>query len=529
MMNKDKFSPYQQLAIEHWKRYLDSCTDEFESNLREIIFCIKNGTILEKGCEKEICKIEFWHDAWEFDFSLVLLDDKEMHLEHKFKNKLLFTKYQQFKELLKFDFLYPETFDVYYEENREEILEKERFSCFFEWFSNSWMKCNGHKLNILATTEENSVRRIFNLNHFNWDENVEYLYPKQNQMVQPSVNRKLSDLEMRKRIEFDSLPEFKTCWRFLVKKTEFVEYGVYNNLLYKRKGDIADFDLLGFESTKFDRVKVCNEIDKFLNVGYSEINRPYNGPKVEKDIIDLSISNDSEESKRSVEKLEQIETELKMFLPGSYKFFLSTVLNENRTTILNSFPVSHENWRKVELYNGIDEIIESLKRLSKNQSKMLPIARTTKSEQIFLEIDTGMIKLISNSNEYDLGNGFEEFLLKCTNVSECFCPKRYHIEKGNLTTVKSWIDAGWDMKDVMVLGGSSVLQISYNDEMNMLLLENGADPNEPYLYGDIISREYLEFLIEKGLDLKRKLKEQDWLKKELLNRKIFDDLIVNYE
>lgn len=528
-MNKEQYSPYQTIELEHWKKFLHSRSAELQSNFSVIINGVRDKSLISGNSNSEICKIEFWHNAWELDFTLQLLDDQEMPIENTFGKKMLFTPNDYGTNPLTFDFIYPEELDVYYEPYRKEKLDREKFAEFFIWFSTNWIKCGGHHIGTLTTTEENSVRRIFNLNEINWWENVTYYYPKKNQVIPYPLKRNLTDLEIRKRVEFDYIPQFKTVWRYLEKQDEFSEFGIYNEQLFYRRGNLREFQHLPFEKQKFDVREISAKINALINDGFFEKHRPADFPPVLKNNIELNVTSRSREPKVGNNEVDKLQSALNLSVPDTFRFFITSIYDESILHPISQFPLGVGNWKKIKQYFLPAQISEYHELISSALKDKIPFAQTTDDELLILSCADSSVHFFAKGTLTMINDSFAAFLDSCTDTGEYFCPRRHHIEKGNISTVREWIKKGWDMKDVRLLGGKTILQNSYNDEMSLMLLENGANPGELYIYGDTISRRYLDALINHGLDLKKKLEEDKWLKEQLKKRGEFDDILKKYE
>jgi hypothetical protein len=527
-MKKEQYSPYQIIEIEHWKAFLQSRSMELQDNFKTIINGVKNKSIIADNEIIKISKLEFWHEAHELDFTFELLGERENQIANTFGGKMLFSPNDYVQNPLEFNFIYPDDLNVYYEAYREQKLYEEKFNEFFIWFVKNWIACGGHKIGILATTEENSVRRIFNLNRINWFENIESYYPKENHIIPYPLNRELTSFEIKKRVEFKQfVSKFKTTWRYLENGNDFIEFGIYNYELYKREGNIKDFQILEFDKQKLDRIEVSNKIDKLINQGYFETQRPDKYPMVIPDMIELELYSGSEKPKIQENEIDELEKALNFKTPNSFRFFITKIYTEEILRQICDFPVNDENWRRIEMYLTPEEMIEKYNDSSCKQKNILPIANATEKEILGISLADSSIYIISDETQSKISNSFEDFIQICIGISEYFCPRKYHIEKGNIATIKSWIEKGWDMKDVKT--NRSILNLSYNDAINTLLLENGADPNKSHIRYDIVSPNYLQILIDFGLDLEKKFEEDKWLKIKLKERGEFEEILKKYE
>jgi len=106
-MTKIEYSPYQLISLEHWKTYLQSRSEELRNNFSFIIKGVKDGIIFVNNVNVTIGKIEFWHQAWELEFTFELFDDQESSIETTFGKKVLFGSVDHKENPLVFDFLYP--------------------------------------------------------------------------------------------------------------------------------------------------------------------------------------------------------------------------------------------------------------------------------------------------------------------------------------------------------------------------------------------------------------------------------------
>ena len=220
-MTKIQYSPYQIKELENWEEYLNSNTDQLKKSFYEIIFNYNFESNKKKSESEKIGKIEFWHNAHELDFWTGFLTYDEDPIEKLNKTKLLFSKYADFQQNLNFDFIYPKELDIYYEGYRDERLSDEKNKRFFSWFVKCWSECGGQDIGIRTTTEENSVRRIFNLIYMNWDSNIDDPYQQEGESYDSPLNRKLTELEIESRVSFILSSRFKMYWRYFEKENIF--------------------------------------------------------------------------------------------------------------------------------------------------------------------------------------------------------------------------------------------------------------------------------------------------------------------
>jgi len=457
-----------------------------------------------------------------------------MPVESTFGKKFLFKSIDYFELPLVFDFIYPEDIDVYYEDYREGMKSREKFSIFFIWLTKIWIECNGNHIGTLTTTEENSVRRIFNLNKIHWVENIDY--PTWGEQQQFQITRELTSYEIKQRINFNYFPKYKTVWRYLKKGTQFAEFGIYNYQLYHRSGFYNDFSSIPFEKYEEEdyfgniRKYVSTRIDELYNDDYFEELRPSMYPRIFSEMIELELQSNSKEEKIKPELIENLEYILNIEIPECYKYFITKIYDKDIGKQIVNFPVALNRWGRIDKYLKPDEIfqkIKDIKYLNVEKCTSIPFAITTTNSIICLGIESESVFMLDGESKVMLNKSLENFLNSCITISEYFCPRKVHIEKGNISTIKKWINEGWDMNDVKT-GNRSILNLSYNDELNIMLLKNGADPNKTVVYHDITTPKYLKALIEHGLDLEKKFEENKWLKPKLKERKGFEKILSKY-
>ncbi len=539
---KDILGPYQKNALAHWKKYLEANTEKLKASFQEIISKLQKKEvhplkgIFSKSFSKkknEIQKIEFWQNAWEYDMRIQFLDKNEEIVENELSEKFIFDKYDDFAPYLNHNFIYPKDCDVYLEEERESRFDEAKYHAFFFWLSKTWIECNGHRLNILTTTEENSVRRIFNLNYINWIDDMRDFDPYNSPIVKHPIKRDLTDFEIMSRIRLDSIRPFKVHWRYLENDDSFIEYAIYQYECYMRTGTKDKFNQIHFFKEEYKRVKISQEIDQYLNSGYFEKPRPESGPKIHKDLVEWKIGGYKKELVITKAEFNTIEQNIGFTLPGTYKWFIARMNGETQIHQMAQFRIMFENWgtmsKLVDVKNLTDEIID-LHKTHDIKRSLFPIAHCSNNSILLMDHENENIFLLNEKGNLDkLYENFQAFLGNCISISGYFCPRRVHLEHHNLATIKDWFNNGWDMKDLRILGNRSIFHEHYSDKMNMLLLKNVPDPNSIYIHGNTIKREYLDVLIDRGLDLKKKLEEQDGrLKNELNKRGMFDDLLEKY-
>ena len=74
-----------------------------------------------------------------------------------------------------------------------------------------------------------------------------------------------------------------------------------------------------------------------------------------------------------------------------------------------------------------------------------------------------------------------------------------------------------------------MLNLSYNTEMNIMLLENGADPNGAVFHSGLFNRRYLQALIDHGMDIMEQLDKNEWFRKNLEKLGGFEDILKRYD
>ena len=168
-MEKDIYSPYQTQVLENWEAYLNSNTKLLKNAFYKIIFNhdFKQNSKVPK--DDVIDRIEFFHGADEFDMRTEYYNIDDELIKKLNDENFIIASWNDFEVDWNFDFLWPADMDVYCEEHRDLKLSFEKRTMFFTWFAKCWSDCGGTDLGIRITTEENSVRRIFNLIYMNWD------------------------------------------------------------------------------------------------------------------------------------------------------------------------------------------------------------------------------------------------------------------------------------------------------------------------------------------------------------------------
>lgn len=541
-METQELGPYQKAFLAHWEQWMEASTEALQTSFKGIIAEVnkkKAGTlkgllVRAVGNDKTIVrKIELWHGAWEFDFTVQYFDKHEDIIgEEDYENKL-FPSYDSFPGKGIYNLHYPEDCDVYLEEHRESLLYREKFQRFFIWLASNWIACGGHRIGVCTTTEENSVRRIFNLNHLNWSDFVTEKELHDSSYYNCPIKRELTPFELESRVRMDALPAFRTRFRYLEKDGAFVEFAIYNYQVHMREGGKEEFVSLPFAEQETKLTGMCQQIDRLLNKGYQEVPRPDGGPKLHPDLVEWQCDTyRSNKEKVTVEEFQQLEANIGYALPNKYKWFMKWMNHQDYISGLDHVKVAFEDWRKIENLVKVEEMVDALINLHKDHqldTKLFPFARCVEEQMLLMNHETEEVFLMDAQGQaHLLYSNFQSFLNHTASIESYFCPRRVHLEKGNAEIVRRWIENGWDMKDVKPLGSRSILQISYSDEVNSQLVRNGADPNELYLYGDIISREYLELLIEHGLDFSKKLEESQGLRKMMAKRGLFDDLLEKY-
>ncbi len=524
--NPLEYGPYQTIELAHWKKYLESKTDELQSIFRKIIAGIKDKSLLVDKTA-DVYEVEFYHGVDELDFWLRITDKEGKPVEHEFGNEHFFKIYSDYAVFppLKYEFVYPTDLDIYYEDERWLRLVTDKHNEFFYWFVKNWIACEGHQIGVYTYTLENSIVRIYNLNKLQWEHSVnsdpeEFTYP---------LTRELTDYELRKRIGFQDRFNIPTKWRYFEKANEFIEIGIFSYQYYFRKGAIENFNTIPFDKLELNPVKLANKIDSILNDGFFEKPRPNELPLVMESIKDWKYWSTLQTPIIPNSQVFDLVIYLDRQLPIAYKKFISTNYLQSHEKQKPDFPIAINEWRKIEKYYLPTEIIAQLKSAANQSQGKIPIAKTTTDEILMMDCQDSSIYIFVNSESHLIQDSLSEFIDSCIKISNYFCPVRLHVDKRNVTTLKDWFEKGGKLAELKTLGNRSILQDALGQtELMELLLNNGADPNKVALYADRITRPTLDLMIEKGLDFQAKLDGQQWLRKNLNERSEFADLLEKY-
>ena len=208
-MDKDIYSPYQSQELKSWEAYLNSNTKRLKDAFYKIIFNHDYEHNLKVPREEKIDRIEFYHGADELDMLVEFYNFDDGPIEKLNDESCIISKWEDFDVDWNFDFLWPADLDVFCEDYRDLRLSSEKRTMFFTWFAKCWSECGGMDLGIRVTTEENSVRRIFNLIHMNWDSSIVDPYRGDGNLYESPLRRKLTDYEIKSRVEFDRRKRYK--------------------------------------------------------------------------------------------------------------------------------------------------------------------------------------------------------------------------------------------------------------------------------------------------------------------------------
>lgn len=532
--DKNIYSPYQIEAIKQWKIYLENNTEILRSKFQKIIerYNYKNLKNLS-GREKDVLEIEFGHGSGELDFIFRAKTEND-EFDDLFDGEYLFPSFDQPHDN---NFIYPSDLDVFYEGHREFLCEEEKRELLFTWIAKNWIECGGQHIGIVAGTWENNSASTFSLNYFNWDFCIEIPEGEKGIKIPYELNRDLTDFEIRARTRIPSFRAFRTYWRYFEKGEEFYEIGLYEEMMSTRKGNIVDFSNESLQSKwHYDSRsnltnKIARRVDKLINKGYYEKERPSVHPKMRKDLIEWDFGYvHRRNTKVTDEEFVALETSKNIYLPSSYKWFVSKMNGVDPHWHLTHFRIAFEDWKKIEKIHSFKDLVDQLINFhSKNDvnKNLLPIFTDSEDGILLLEIKEDRVFFFSKEKELkDLKTNFESFMANyCTGISTYFNWFKYHVEKGNAVTIKKWFDDGGEITDDGILGKRSILQDTKDLKVTKVLLENGADPNKVYLYADSVTREYLDLLLENGYDLNAKMKEQKELEKYFRKRPGFEDLL----
>ncbi len=532
--DKNIYSPYQIEALKKWKKYLEDNTEILKSKFRKIIERYNFDNLKNlPGREKDVVEIEFSHGSGELDFVFraKTYDDE---FDDLFNNEYLFPPFDFAHDN---NFVYPPELDIYYEGHREFLCEAEKRELLFTWIAKNWIECGGQHIGIVAGTWENNSASTFSLNYFNWDFCIDIPEGEKGVKINYQLNRELSDFEIRSRTKIPSFQAFRTYWRYFEKGEEFYEIGLYESMMSIRKGKIKDFSKEEIQSEwNFDsRGNLTNQIakrcDELIDGGFYEKERPSALPKMRKDLIEWDFGYVHRKNIIvNKEEFDAFESLNNIFLPSSYKWFISKMNEVRPHWHLTHFRIGFEDWKKIEeihsFKNLLDHMIDFHSKNNVNKN-LLPIFTDSENGILLLEVKVDRIFYFSEEKELiDLDANFEFFIDKyCTGISTYFNWFKYHVEKGNAITIKKWFDDGGKITDEGILSKRSILQDTSDIKVTKVLLENGADPNKVYIYADSVTREYIDLLFEHKYDLEAKMLVQPELEKYFRRRPGFEDLL----
>ncbi len=517
---KNQYSKYQQVALEHYKQYLQENTELLRSKFKKIIerYTFEGLDSLPEA-EKMIREIEFFHGSGSYDFKYFAKTVMEEEYNDLLPEELLFPEYGYGIGPIKFS--YPEELEINYEEHRNSRLDWERQHLLFEWMAGLWMECGGHHIGIAARTWQNNSGSAFSLNLFNWETQVQHPEPSDSDRINYPFERDLTSFEVRARVRARRLERFRCKWRYFEKEQDFYEVGLYDNIEVKRSGSLEEYTDKAFEIRHMDDLQSYNSVkeraqlyDELIMQGYYEMARPLHGPLIHQDLIEWDYG----ASVRGFEPIEEgaleaFEKWIGRELPSSYKWFIERMNMVRPIWGLSHFRVGITEWRAFDHFydfNAMQSCYGEFHQGKYLARDLLPIAIDKQQGVLLLHIANDRMHYHSDNVLLDLDSNFEDFLHSCAGLSNYFDPYRYHIEKGNVVEMKNQFAKGLKIEQIQTLGKRSPLQdIAGDKEMTELLLQHGADPNAVYIYTDRLNREYLELLIRYGLDLKAKVEADE--------------------
>jgi len=306
-----------------------------------------------------------------------------------------------------------------------------------------------------------------------------------------------------------------------------------------RKGSIKNFSKVRYKLNEIpsqdlnrrDREKsIAKMADDLINQGYYEVQRPDCDIKLHPALIEWDYGPFVRDFKPIEESsFKDFENQFTISIPSSYKWFISRMNNVKPMWELSHFRLKSRKWKEFQEIYPFQKVFE-VYRIFHTENNLpkeyLPFASDIESGILLINTKSYHILHYAKTGDLiDLGIPFKEFIGSCAGISEYFYPIQYHIEKGNATTLDNWFKKGGKLIDIKTLGKRSVLQDTMDIELLKILLKNGANPNDVHIYGDVISRDCLDLFIEYGLDLKAKMEEEPWVKKQLSKRNGFEDLI----
>ena len=540
-LEKDLYSAYQIADIESFQKCLNSETENLRVQLRKIIdrYQFENLPNLPDN-EKDIANLVFQHGAGDYHFRFeaftknyedALSDSK---IEYHFPNIGVGISPK--------DFAYPEEWDVYLEPEKDERAHSRQVQLFFTWFAKNWLESGGHKIGTVTYTLENSYGTILNLNRITWDDSYASNYEEGGRVEYP-FTRDLTEYEIAERIGFPGGGKYYTIWRYFEKGETFLETGNYGGLVYIRQGNKVDFATQNFELFDDYIKKIEKQKSKLsfhenlINTGFYEKERPSVFPKIHRDLIEWTgiIASKEDFIPVSETDFEQFEESNQVKLVSSYKWFISRVNNGKIHRSASHFRIAKGEWKKfIKIFNfhKIDSYKKAFHAKHEVAIDLIPIASSEEKGVVLLHPKRDCVFYFSpEKGLIETPYDFENFIGNCTDVSSYFDPLRYHLERRNLTVIKQLFSNGVQLSDFKLLGKRSILQDIQNDiELTKFLLEQGADPNDIYIYADLVSKEYIESLVAYGMDFKGKLEDenQQHLQKQFARREGFEEFIQQY-
>jgi len=527
---KDSYSPYQIQEITRYKAHLEAHRVVLREKFKKIIerYHFDNLKNLPEE-ERAIQQIEIFHGSGSLDFRfyLIIEDDESDPL---FDGASLFPAFDYHTP--QSNFKYPSDLDVYLEEYREEKLQNEKWVLTFQFLVEEWQRCGGHRCGTFSATFQNNAASIFDLIRFGWDGQVAYLEPEVGAKMTYPFPRDLTSKEIENRLGFKNSTYFKTKWRYFEKDNEFKEYGTFGKIIGYRSGKVNDFNALSFSffdrkntSTFEFRKQLQNEYNELIIKGYYEKERPNRYPLLVENLIEWDVyprfGKISLPDKLSFSVFEE---QMQIKLPSDYQFFLTHANGCNFYKL--HFAISKENWREIKSLYSLEELPNyrsEQKKIPLISLDYLPIGEDVDENLMLLKLDGKGVFLYSltNKSNIKLEDSFEDFIYGCTPISEYFQPKYYHLEKKNIGMLRKWLSEGWDVNEKIWSGKWTAIRISNDVEITELLLQHGADVNEAQLNSDM-TPEYLQLMVNYGMDIKERLDQMEWLKKRVLEDSAFE-------
>jgi hypothetical protein len=512
---KETYSLYQILELEHWGTYLKENTAILTEKFKKIIekYNFENLKNLE-GEEKDIIRFELFHGSGSLDFTFSAYTETN-ELSGFFKELYLFPEYIPREPYCNFE--YPENLDVYWERYKDYKFYDEQRNILFTWLIEIWHKCGGHRCGVLCGTFENNAAKVFNLTQMHWQNYIEKeIEPQKGVRVDYPLSRDLTIQEIHSRVLIDEYSKNTYLWRYYEKNDEFAEIGLFRNYIVRRSGGIKNFDEVPFSTQiikndyydfgSIPREQISNFCDDMVNNGYFEKNRPSEYPKMIDENLDWLISYSKFTTKDEVINFQKKE---KVVIPFEYLRFLifnegvnlqNMVFRKDKDTSINITMFYSFKEMMQERQSQIEKGMISLDYLAiaEDYSKNLILIRIeeSKSSMYFWKKNTNELEKISDDFDFFIDNLHKKYE---------FHPKLYHIEKGNVFMIRKWITEGWDVNE-KISGSSAAIGLSTNDEITELLLQHGADTSQiklKPLYR--IKPKYLQILVDYGVDINLKL------------------------